>query len=75
MYEDKNISVIIPAYNEAATIRDVINAMPDYIDRIIGVDDGSFLGLFFCLALGAGLYHGPVVPVSRRLTLKYNDIY
>ncbi|UCD20082.1 MAG: glycosyltransferase family 2 protein [candidate division WOR-3 bacterium] len=41
MLKEKKISVILPAYNEAATIGDVIEAMPDYVDRIIVVDDGS----------------------------------
>jgi glycosyltransferase involved in cell wall biosynthesis len=41
VYKDKRILVIIPAYNEAATIGDTIRAIPAYIDTVIVVDDGS----------------------------------
>lgn len=41
MYKDKRILVIIPAFNEAATIGDTIRAIPAYIDTVIVVDDGS----------------------------------
>jgi glycosyltransferase involved in cell wall biosynthesis len=32
---------VIPIYNEAATIRDVVLATSDYVDKVIVVDDGS----------------------------------
>ncbi|MBN1163017.1 MAG: glycosyltransferase family 2 protein [Candidatus Krumholzibacteriota bacterium] len=41
MYEDKIISVVIPAYNEEAKIGDTIDSLPRYIDHVIVVDDGS----------------------------------
>jgi len=41
MYKDKNICVILPAYNEEAKIGDTIEAIPDYVDHVIVVDDGS----------------------------------
>jgi glycosyltransferase involved in cell wall biosynthesis len=41
MYKEKNIGVVIPAYNEETQISRVIKTMPDYVDRIIIVDDNS----------------------------------
>lgn len=41
MYRDKKVFVIIPAYNEAATIGDTIKAIPPFVDTVIVVDDGS----------------------------------
>lgn len=41
MYRDKKIGVVVPAYNEATLIERTIRTMPDFIDRIIVVDDRS----------------------------------
>ena len=42
MYKGRQISVIIPALNEEASIANVINALPkDIVDEIIVVDNGS----------------------------------
>jgi len=41
MYKDKKIGVVIPAHNEETQIRKVIETMPDFVDRIIIVDDKS----------------------------------
>lgn len=41
MYKDKKIGVVVPAYNEERLIGGVIETMPDYVDRIIVVDDQS----------------------------------
>ena len=41
MYENHSIGVVVPAYNEAGHIGDVIRSMPDYVDRIYLVDDAS----------------------------------
>jgi len=41
MYKDKSIAVVIPAYNEEKLIKKVICTIPDYIDKIIIVDDKS----------------------------------
>jgi len=41
MYRDKSICVIMPAFNEEVTIGDTIDALPEYIDHVIVVDDGS----------------------------------
>lgn len=41
MYHDKTIAVVIPAFNEDKLIYKVINTIPDFVDFVIVVDDGS----------------------------------
>lgn len=41
MLNNKTIAVVVPAYNEEKQIGRVIETMPDFVDRIIIVDDQS----------------------------------
>ena len=41
MYKSKRIGVVIPAYNEDLLIGRVLTTMPDFVDRIIVVNDAS----------------------------------
>jgi glycosyltransferase involved in cell wall biosynthesis len=41
MLEGKKIAVVIPAHNEESRIGAVLETMPDVVDRIFVVDDGS----------------------------------
>jgi glycosyltransferase involved in cell wall biosynthesis len=41
MYKNKSVCVVVPAYNEETQISNVINTMPDYVDKVIIVDDVS----------------------------------
>jgi len=41
MLKDTRIGVVVPAYNEEALISKVISTMPDFVDKIIVVDDKS----------------------------------
>lgn len=41
MLENKTIIVVVPAYNEELLIGKVLAAVPEFVDRIIVVDDGS----------------------------------
>jgi len=41
MYKNNLINIVIPAYNEERFIAGVLSAIPDYIDKIIVVDDCS----------------------------------
>jgi len=41
MYKNKSICVIVPAYNEALQIGKVIETMPEFIDRVVIVNDAS----------------------------------
>lgn len=41
MYKNKKIGVTVPAYNESRFIANVINTMPEYVDKIFVVNDAS----------------------------------
>jgi glycosyltransferase involved in cell wall biosynthesis len=41
MYKNKSVCVVVPAYNEGKQIGLVIETMPEYVDRIVVVDDAS----------------------------------
>jgi len=41
MLENRTVAVVIPAYNEEAQIRMVLETMPDFVDRMIVVNDRS----------------------------------
>jgi glycosyltransferase involved in cell wall biosynthesis len=41
MYKDHTIAAVVPAYNEETSISRVIETMPEYVDRIVVVDDAS----------------------------------
>lgn len=41
MYKSKSICVVVPAYNEEKLIGRVIGTMPDFVDKIVVVDDKS----------------------------------
>ncbi|MCO6499788.1 MAG: glycosyltransferase family 2 protein [Vicingus serpentipes] len=41
MIDDKKVAVVVPAYNEETQIGMVIESMPNYVDRIVIVNDKS----------------------------------
>jgi glycosyltransferase involved in cell wall biosynthesis len=41
MYRGKRVGVVVPAYNEETQIGAVLETMPDFVDRIVVVDDCS----------------------------------
>lgn len=41
MLSDKTVAVVVPAYNEESQISMVIDTMPDFVDRIVIVNDCS----------------------------------
>ena len=41
LYKNSRICVILPAYNEEATIASTMEAIPPYVDDVVVVDDGS----------------------------------
>ena len=41
MINNKTIAVVVPAYNEEKQIGSVIDTMPDFVDKIVIVNDGS----------------------------------
>lgn len=42
MYKENNIGVIVPAYNEEELIIETLIGVPEFVDLIIVIDDGSF---------------------------------
>lgn len=41
MYRDKSTALVIPARNEEKLIRPTLESVPEYVDRVYVVDDGS----------------------------------
>ncbi len=41
MYKNHKIVIVIPAYNEEESIEKVISSLPNFVDDVIVVDDGS----------------------------------
>jgi glycosyltransferase involved in cell wall biosynthesis len=41
MYKDNTVGIVVPAYNEAGYVGDVIDNVPALADRVYVVDDGS----------------------------------
>ena len=41
MYDERTVAVVVPAYNEAGLVGDVIDTMPSFVDRVYAVDDRS----------------------------------
>ena len=41
MYKDKRICVVVPAYNEEKLIGSVLDRIPDFVDTLVVVNDGS----------------------------------
>lgn len=41
MYREKSVCIVVPAYNEETQIGMVIETMPDFVDKIVIIDDCS----------------------------------
>jgi len=41
MYTDHTVAVVVPAYNESGFVGDVIETIPEFVDRIYVIDDQS----------------------------------
>ncbi|MGE0086990.1 MAG: glycosyltransferase family 2 protein, partial [Desulfococcaceae bacterium] len=41
MYKNKSVCAVVPAHNEETQIGRVIETMPEYIDKIVIIDDKS----------------------------------
>ncbi|MFP8890748.1 glycosyltransferase [Natrialbaceae archaeon A-CW2] len=41
MYREHTVGVVVPAYNEEGFVGDVIDTMPEYVDRVYVIDDCS----------------------------------
>ncbi|SEO79094.1 Glycosyl transferase family 2 [Halorientalis persicus] len=72
MYRNHTIAVVVPAYNEAGLVGDVIRTVPEYVDRVYVVDDGSTDGTWTEIAAAATAVNestdGTVATVSTATT-------
>jgi glycosyltransferase involved in cell wall biosynthesis len=41
MYRNNHVAVVVPAYNESSYVGEVIETVPDFVDRVYAVDDHS----------------------------------
>lgn len=41
MYKQKKIAIVVPAYKEEELIKETLSLIPEYVDKIYAVDDGS----------------------------------
>jgi glycosyltransferase involved in cell wall biosynthesis len=41
VYRGKRIGVVVPAFNEDLLVGKTLTTMPDFVDRIVAIDDGS----------------------------------
>lgn len=62
MFEGLRVAVVVPAYNEEALIATTLTTMPDYVDRVVVIDDASTDGT----AQAAEAVGDPRVTVVRQ---------
>ncbi|WP_129115373.1 glycosyltransferase family 2 protein [Halegenticoccus tardaugens] len=62
MYKDNTIGVVVPAYNEEGYVGRVIDTMPNLVDRVYVIDDGSTDGTWREIQRHAEAYNGSNPP-------------
>jgi glycosyltransferase involved in cell wall biosynthesis len=60
-YDETAIGVVIPAFNEAEFIGDVIDSIPEFVDRVYVVDDCSTDGTWETIQNHAAQTNAPVI--------------
>jgi glycosyltransferase involved in cell wall biosynthesis len=66
MYKDKSVCVVVPAYNEEKLIGKVIETMPDYVDKIVIVDDRSSDGTVEIVRKFASEAGGRIILIEHK---------
>ncbi|WP_049972919.1 glycosyltransferase family 2 protein [Haladaptatus cibarius] len=64
MYEGHTIGVVVPAYNEEGFVGDVLDSLPDFVDRVYAVDDASTDGTWDEIREYAAVERAPRAGVS-----------
>lgn len=64
MYRGNTVGVVIPAYNEARFIGQVIDTVPAFVDQIYVVDDGSTDRTWAAIAKHATTTNQPISPTE-----------
>ena len=67
VYRNHTIAVVVPAYNEETLIGRVIETMPDWVDRIVVVDDDSRDGTAETIALDTAPECGKIQSLNFSL--------
>ena len=67
MYRGRSIGVVVPAFNEEMLISKVMETMPDYVDNIYVIDDGSTDKTFVTVTQFS---YDPRLKVTRHLSNK-----
>jgi len=68
MYSGHRIAVVIPVYNEAAFIGQVLDTLPEFVDRVYVVDDCSTDGTWEIVTERATTPEGPAATVTAEST-------
>lgn len=72
MLKNKTIAVVVPSYNEEDQIGMVIESMPDFVDRIVVVNDFSKDKTAEIVAKYIDNYKGKVNELNRKKKIKPN---
>jgi len=64
MYREHSVAVVVPAYEEAAFVGDVVAATPEFVDRVYVVDDASTDDTSSVALAAADPGRGPATPVD-----------
>ncbi len=72
MLRGKTVAVVVPAYNEATQLEQVIQGMPDFVDRIVVVNDCSDDQTEEVVMSQMGKFEGAPIPAAESVS---NEIY
>ena len=77
MLKNKTVAVVVPAYNEEKQIGDVIESMPEFVDRIIVVNDNSKDKtkdiVWKYVVKSEGKYHNSRIGERKIIPNRYNE--
>jgi glycosyltransferase involved in cell wall biosynthesis len=66
MYQNNKVGVVVPAHNEEIFIGNVIDTIPDFVDKIYVVDDAS-QDKTFEIIMSKARQNSKIIPVSRKI--------